>query len=546
MRGEYALLHFKPSEDGEYRFYTSPYQESAAENDTVMFLYDADQKLLAKNDDATDEIKFSSLAYSLKAGTDYWLKIRNYDYDLGFEARVTVEQDFDVTKETATPADWEQIYTNELSSIYDTDYYKVALTESAKVHLNISANKVTIEDYEGNIYGKFTPGNQEVFYLDPGTYYAKVVWDGAVNINLASSWWEDYDYDGVVDRYYAKNGVYTVVIAPTDSPGINYPSVTRISIINDKKLLTSMVPPAPAKDYDGVKVTSNNREKCDSCRNYFLTYVYDKNSAVKSNDAYKTWAKEIYGLNGIERFWATTKRFIYDPNESDLDNLHNLIELGGMIPVFGEVADGTNAVIYLIRGDAVNAGLAAVSMIPVYGNGVVGVKIFKRLDNFTPCSIVSTSVTLNTYNDQQITSFDCPITDMAKYFSSDGINHILKGTINSKNKAVGFHHEPSSSIGRITQVVGQPNSKGVYKANVEIFDGSKYILKNDPSTFFPKHWTSDQVIQAIFEVYANAYPSMRNGKEMIRKWEGVHSSGIKIEMWLDIDGAIETAYPLYD
>ena len=46
-----------------------------------------------------------------------------------------------------------------------------------------------------------------------------------------------------------------------------------------------------------------------------------------------------------------------------------------MVPVLGELADGTNAIIYLAQGDLANASLSAVALIPVVGSGGTAVRL---------------------------------------------------------------------------------------------------------------------------------------------------------------------------
>ncbi|OAS16045.1 polymorphic toxin-type HINT domain-containing protein [Paenibacillus oryzisoli] len=141
---------------------------------------------------------------------------------------------------------------------------------------------------------------------------------------------------------------------------------------------------------------------------------------------------------------------------------------------------------------------------------------------------------------------NCDWSQMAKYFAPNTKKHILEGEINSKGDAVGFHHEGSSSIARIVGTPTPVNAYGVYEATVEIFDGTNYVRKKATSTFFPKSWSSDDVLNAIFEVYANAQPAIKqNGTEFIQKWQGTHSSGVKIEFWVGLNGEITTAYPIF-
>jgi hypothetical protein len=65
------------------------------------------------------------------------------------------------------------------------------------------------------------------------------------------------------------------------------------------------------------------------------------------------------------------------------------------------------------------------------------------------------------------------------------------------------------------------------------------VRKIADSSFFPKDWNRAEVLKAIDEAYQS--------KKRIRsnKYWGLTSSGIKIEMYLNKDGSIATAYPLY-
>lgn len=49
------------------------------------------------------------------------------------------------------------------------------------------------------------------------------------------------------------------------------------------------------------------------------------------------------------------------------DQIHAALDVVGLVPVLGEVADGTNALIYAGEGDYLNAGISAVGVIPGVG-----------------------------------------------------------------------------------------------------------------------------------------------------------------------------------
>jgi hypothetical protein len=63
-----------------------------------------------------------------------------------------------------------------------------------------------------------------------------------------------------------------------------------------------------------------------------------------------------------------------------LDTVHLLLDVAGVVPAFGEVADITNGVIYSIQGQGAEATLSFASAIPIGGWFAAGVKFAKRAD----------------------------------------------------------------------------------------------------------------------------------------------------------------------
>lgn len=55
--------------------------------------------------------------------------------------------------------------------------------------------------------------------------------------------------------------------------------------------------------------------------------------------------------------------------------VHTGLDIVGLIPGVGEIADGANAVIYLAEGDKVNAAISAAAMIPGVGMAATGAKL---------------------------------------------------------------------------------------------------------------------------------------------------------------------------
>ncbi|WP_268869211.1 EndoU domain-containing protein [Heyndrickxia acidiproducens] len=67
----------------------------------------------------------------------------------------------------------------------------------------------------------------------------------------------------------------------------------------------------------------------------------------------------------------------------------------------------------------------------------------------------------------------------------------------------------------------------------------KGVRKKAASSFFPKEWDRVQVLKAINEAFES--------KRLIgdNKYSGKSNSGLIIEMYLNKDGSIATAYPIY-
>lgn len=59
------------------------------------------------------------------------------------------------------------------------------------------------------------------------------------------------------------------------------------------------------------------------------------------------------------------------------------LDVVGLVPVFGEVADGLNAIIYYGQGDYLNAGLSAAAMLPIGGQVFTAGKLGNKAYDLT-------------------------------------------------------------------------------------------------------------------------------------------------------------------
>ena len=71
-------------------------------------------------------------------------------------------------------------------------------------------------------------------------------------------------------------------------------------------------------------------------------------------------------------------QFVAFDKNTILDNFQTGLDIVGLVPGLGEAADGANALIYLARGDKVNAGLSLAAMIPIAGVAATGAKFAKK------------------------------------------------------------------------------------------------------------------------------------------------------------------------
>ncbi len=106
----------------------------------------------------------------------------------------------------------------------------------------------------------------------------------------------------------------------------------------------------------------------------------------------------------------------------------------------------------------------------------------------------------------------------------------------------GFHHdfmgavEKSKAFKFLNKIV---NENGCYSADI-VLNGKSF-----PKTFFPQHWSQEDVVKKIYEAYYNfrksgAIALEKGGKYLI---DGVTNEGITIRMYVTKGGKIVTAYP---
>lgn len=125
-------------------------------------------------------------------------------------------------------------------------------------------------------------------------------------------------------------------------------------------------------------------------------------------------------------------------------------------------------------------------------------------------------------------------------FTDSAIEHIFEGQVNARGKAVGYHYKgiEGTSGNVIPETESSTNNFGIYKAKVEV-NGIPKTANGGFSSFYPKSMSPQEVIGSINEAYRNRVYIRGN------TYSGLTSSGVEIEMFLDKNGKIISAYPVY-
>ena len=136
-----------------------------------------------------------------------------------------------------------------------------------------------------------------------------------------------------------------------------------------------------------------------------------------------------------------------------------------------------------------------------------------------------------------------PLTELVdlEYFRDNALEHILEGELNKKGQAVGFHYANlPTRKGEIIEDTETPeDEQGVYEAQVIVSDVEKKS-NGGKSSFFPDHWDSQDVVDAINEAYETK--SFISGNT----YEGLTEEGIIVRMYLDQSEQIISAFPVYE
>lgn len=142
--------------------------------------------------------------------------------------------------------------------------------------------------------------------------------------------------------------------------------------------------------------------------------------------------------------------------------------------------------------------------------------------------------------DQELSVIAIADLENIEHFRKGALEHILEGELNGRGNAVGFHYDglPTKKGEVISGTETEPNEHGVYEAKVEVSGVSK-TSNGGKSSFFPKEWDVQQVVDAINDAYEAR--SFKTGNT----YEGLTAEGQVVSMYLDQNEQIISAFPVY-
>lgn len=172
--------------------------------------------------------------------------------------------------------------------------------------------------------------------------------------------------------------------------------------------------------------------------------------------------------------------------EASKEMLHLGLDLIGLVPVVGEVADLTNGVIYTIEGDGVNATLSFASTIPIAGWFSAGVKFAKRADGLAyTVKAANNLISFGAYNSKKFRQA-CGIaigdaTKQAHHIIPRGSQIIEHEVVQRAAKATtnqGFHID--QALNGIA-VATWRNQRNHHQYNNKIYDKLQFYIQQNPN-----------------------------------------------------------------
>lgn len=121
------------------------------------------------------------------------------------------------------------------------------------------------------------------------------------------------------------------------------------------------------------------------------------------------------------------------------------------------------------------------------------------------------------------------------------ITHATKGNI-VKGQITGVHYYDPEKI-KIVEVIETSSKNGVWSAIIKYYDrnSDQWLLKDKPSTLFPKEWTIQQLFYECMHALESKDIELVKGSK--NKYVSYTYSGIEVHL-VKVNGKLKTIYPV--
>jgi hypothetical protein len=205
-----------------------------------------------------------------------------------------------------------------------------------------------------------------------------------------------------------------------------------------------------------------------------------------------------------------------DWREHDLDQVQTFLDGVGLVPAFGEPADGINGIISCIRGDWGAAALSFAAVVPIAGAGATAAKAVKKIEYLRHLdqAVFARLMKLGVRNGSSIEEIlRAAGTDtVIRGFTDRAGNQIL---LRAGNNNVGLLH-----------IIGR-HLTGTISGKI--------------TTFFPKQFKVDDVVNVTAQAIQNGSRVLGDNSNWIYTWR--HETLGEINVIVNKSGEVISAFP---
>ncbi len=181
-----------------------------------------------------------------------------------------------------------------------------------------------------------------------------------------------------------------------------------------EQLIGTMITAATFQTLEGKKIKTIEENVAENIK----YHAYENGLLIKEYVVNETVFYEVVSKVEYKEEAVTVDK----PKENKfLDSLQFGLDIAGLVPGFGEIADGVNGAIYTARGDKLNATLSFSAMIPIIGSvstgGKLAVKGSKAIEDAQNASKAVDNVRGGTKGTGEVPN-GASVSDISKVFDS--------------------------------------------------------------------------------------------------------------------------------